>query len=205
VELVLVGLGVDVDEYESVSACTVGVGVEGAVDVFAIIISDVETGEVLGDDWTVGNVTASGVEEVAGATATCWIPVLVDDVDGMNDGLLVHDAGGAPVDGRLINTEVLVLVSVVVLVSVGRGVVDAGIKVLTVGPVEADTCCHADLARVVIPCCWVDCDAGGASVDGISINTEVLVPVSDGGGAVDAGMEASTVVSVRAGTCRGAF
>jgi hypothetical protein len=94
----------------------------------------------------------------------------------------------------LINTEVLVLVSVVVLVSVGRGVVDAGIQVLTVGAVDAD------LARVVIPCCWVDCDAGGASVDGISINTEVLVPVSDGGGAVDAGMEASTVVS-----CRGAF
>jgi hypothetical protein len=50
VELALVGLGVDVNEYKSVSSCTVGVGVKGAVDVFAITISDVEAGEVVGDD-----------------------------------------------------------------------------------------------------------------------------------------------------------
>jgi hypothetical protein len=102
-------------------------------------------------------VTASGVEDVpvnkaAGATATCWIPVLVDDVDGtpVNDGLLVHDAGGASIDGRLITFGVLVLVSV------GRGVVDCdaggasvdGISVITEvlvpvsdggGAVDADT------------------------------------------------------------------
>jgi hypothetical protein len=51
---------------------------------------------------TVGNVTASGVEDVLvneadGASATCWIPVLVDNIDGtpVDDGVLAHDAGGA--------------------------------------------------------------------------------------------------------------
>ena len=50
--------------------------------------SDVETGEVLGDDGTVVNVAASSVEdalvnEADGASATCWISVFVNDVDGM--------------------------------------------------------------------------------------------------------------------------